>query len=110
VKRDPKLRIAINGSLAYTGITFNVGNGPAANTILGQNKLVRQAFELSIDRDALVQVVFNNMNTPRRRPIRPVRRITWSLKPPARDVAKAKALLAEGRREDAGAGGADNHQ
>src|SRR3954462_2629658 len=56
VKRDPKLRIVTSGSLAYTGISINVGNGAAANSVIGQNKLVRQAFELSIDRDALVQV------------------------------------------------------
>ena len=96
VKHDPKLRIATNGSLAYTGITFNVGNGAAANTLSGQNKLVRQAFELSIDREALVQVVFNNMNSPtvqanpRSSPY-----YVESLKPPPRDVAKAKALLAQ---------------
>jgi len=96
VQADPKLRIATNSSLAYTGITFNVGNGPAANTTIGQNKLVRQAFELSIDRDALVQVVFNNMNSataqanPRSSPY-----YVESLQPPSRDVAKAKALLAQ---------------
>ncbi len=96
VKRDPKLRIATNGSLAYTGISINVANGPAANTVIGQNKLVRQAFELSIDRDALVQVVFNNMNSttaqanPRSSPY-----YLESLRPPPRDIAKAKALLAQ---------------
>jgi len=96
VKRDPKLRIATNGSLAYTGITFNVGNGPAANSIIGQNKLVRQAFELSIDRGALVQVVFNNMSKPTAQ-ANPTSSPYYdeSLKPPPRDVAKAKALLAE---------------
>jgi peptide/nickel transport system substrate-binding protein len=96
VQRDPKLRIAVGGSLAYTGITFNVGNGPAANAIIGQNKLVRQAFELSIDRDALVQVVFNGMHqptaqaNPRSSPY-----YIESLKPPPRDIAKAKTLLAQ---------------
>jgi peptide/nickel transport system substrate-binding protein len=96
VKRDPKLRIATNGSLAYTGISINLANSPAANTILGQNKLVRQAFELSIDRDALVQVVFNGMNSATAQanpPSSPY--FVESLKPPARDVAKAKALLAQ---------------
>jgi peptide/nickel transport system substrate-binding protein len=96
VKRDPKLRIATNGSLAYTGISINTGNGAAANTILGQNKLVRQAFELSLDREALVRVVFNDMNmptaqaNPRGSPY-----YVESLRPPARDVAKAKVLLAQ---------------
>jgi peptide/nickel transport system substrate-binding protein len=96
VKHDPKLRIATNGSLAYTGITFNLGNGPAANSIVGQNKLVRQAFELSIDRDALVQVVFNNMNSPTAQANpRSSPYYDESLKPPPRDIAKAKALLAQ---------------
>ncbi len=96
VKKDPKLRIVTNPSLAYTGISINVANGAAANTPLGQNKLIRQALELSIDRDALVQVVFNNMNSataqanPRSSPY-----YVESLKPPGRDVAKAKALLAQ---------------
>src|SRR5262249_19013051 len=96
VKRDPKLRIATVGSLAYTGITFNVGNGPAANSVFGQNKLVRHALELAIDRDALVQVVFNNMHkvTAQANPSSSPYYVD-SLKPPARDVAKAKALLAE---------------
>ncbi len=94
VKADPKLRIVLSPSLAYTGITFNVANGAAANSIVGQNKLVRHAFELSIDRDALVQVVFNDMNSataqanPRSSPF-----YLESPRPPARDIAKAKALL-----------------
>jgi peptide/nickel transport system substrate-binding protein len=96
VKHDPKLRIATNPSLAYTGITFNVGNGPAANSIVGQNKLVRQAFELALDRDALVQVVFNNMNAPTAQANpRSSPYFVESLTPPSRDVAKAKALLAQ---------------
>ncbi len=96
VKRDPKLRIVTSGSLAYNGITINVGNGPAANSIIGQNKLVRQAFELSIDRDALVQVVFNGMNQPTAQANPPGSPYyVEGLKPPARDIARAKALLAQ---------------
>jgi peptide/nickel transport system substrate-binding protein len=96
VKRDPKLRVAIGGALGYTGITFNTGNGPAANTIVNQNKLVRQAFELSIDREALIQVVYNGMYSPtaQANPSSSPYYIA-SLKPPGRDIAKAKALLAQ---------------
>ena len=96
VKRDPKLRLVTGGSLAYTGITINVGNGAAANSILGQNKLVRQAFELTIDREALVQVVFNGMHVPTAQANpKSSPYFVDSLKPPGRDVAKAKALLAQ---------------
>jgi peptide/nickel transport system substrate-binding protein len=96
VKQDPKLRIMTAPSLAYTGITFNVGNGAAANSIVGQNKLVRQAFEASIDREALVQVVFNGMHRPTAQANASSSPYYMeSLKPPPRDIAKAKALLAQ---------------
>jgi peptide/nickel transport system substrate-binding protein len=94
VQKDPKLKTAIDDSLAYTGITFNTDNGPAAKTTAGQNALVRQAFELGIDRTALIQVVYNGMYTPviqANPPSSPY--YVQDLQPPARDVAKAKALL-----------------
>ena len=56
VRRDPKLKVAIGDALTYQGITINTGNGPAANTTIGQSALVRQAFELAIDRKALIDV------------------------------------------------------
>jgi peptide/nickel transport system substrate-binding protein len=96
VKRDPKLTIAIDDSLAYTGISINTDNGPASKTILGQNPLVRQAFELSIDRDALIQVVYNGMYFPTAQanpPSSPY--YIKDIAPPTRDVARAKALLAQ---------------
>ena len=64
VQRDPKLKTAIDDSLAYTGIAVNTDNGPAKDTTLGKNALVRQAFELSLDRQALIQVVYSGMYTP----------------------------------------------
>ncbi len=94
VQKDPKLKTAIDDSLAYNGITFNTDNGPAQNSIAGKNALVRQAFELGIDRQALIQVVYNGMFTPTAQanpPSSPF--FLQDLKPPARDVAKAKALL-----------------
>ena len=94
VQKDPKLKTAIDDSLAYEGITFNTDNGPAQNSIAGKNALVRQAFELGIDRQALIQVVYNGMFTPTAQanpPNSPF--FLQDLKPPARDVAKAKALL-----------------
>src|SRR5215469_5336655 len=94
VERDPKLKTAIDDSLAYTGITVNTGNGSAQDTTLGKNALVRQAFELSIDRDALIQVVYSGMYTPTAQANPPSSPFYFSdLKAPARDVAKAKALL-----------------
>src|SRR3984957_20024265 len=94
VQRDPKLKIMLGDSLAYTGIAVNTGNGPAPRTTLEQNALVRQAFDLAIDREALIQVVYAGafastiQANPASSPY-----YDQALKPPARDVAKAKALL-----------------
>ncbi|MBN8890017.1 MAG: ABC transporter substrate-binding protein [Rhodospirillales bacterium] len=94
VKADPKLKLAIGDGLGYVGINFNVNNGPAAKTMIGENPLVRRAFELSIDRTALIQVVFNGMFTPTAQANPPSSPFyVPSIQPPARDIAAAKALL-----------------
>ena len=94
VQKDPKLKIAMGNSLAYTGITVNTDNGPASKTLLGQNALVRQAFELSLDRAALIQVVYNGMYAPVAQANPPTSPYFFQdTQPPARDVARAKALL-----------------
>jgi peptide/nickel transport system substrate-binding protein len=94
VQKDTRLKAAIGDSLAYTGITVNTGNGTAADTTLGRNALVRQAFELAIDRDALIQVVYTGMYAATVQANPPSSPFFFpDLKPAARDVAKAKALL-----------------
>ena len=94
VEKDPKLKVAIDDSLAYNGITFNTNNGPAQNSPVGKSALVRQAFELALDRPALIQVVYNGMFTPTVQANPPSSPYFFKdLQPPARDVAKVKALL-----------------
>jgi peptide/nickel transport system substrate-binding protein len=94
VRKDPKLKVAIGDGLTYQGITINTGNGPAANTSLGQNALVRQAFELSLDRQALIDVVYDGLFTPTVQASPPSSPYYFKdIQPPARDVEKAKALL-----------------
>jgi peptide/nickel transport system substrate-binding protein len=95
-RNDARLKLATITSLAYNGITINTDNGERAKKPLGQDKRVRQALELSIDRDALNQVVFNGEFVPGNQSEAPSS--PWYVKSmpiPARDVAKAKALLAE---------------
>ncbi len=94
VRRDPKLKVAIGDALTYQGITINTGNGPAANTTIGQDALVRQAFELAIDRQALIDVVYDGLFTPTVQASPPSSPYYFrDIQPPARDVEKAKALL-----------------
>jgi peptide/nickel transport system substrate-binding protein len=94
VQKNPKLKLVVYPGLGYQGITFNVDHGPRAKTALGENALVREAFSLAIDRGALVQVVYNGMFTPTVQAVSPASPYyAESVKVPARDVAKAKALL-----------------
>ncbi|MBV9734327.1 MAG: ABC transporter substrate-binding protein [Acidisphaera sp.] len=94
VKRDSRLKLAISNALGYYGITNNVGNGARAETPFGRDKRVRQAFELAIDRTALVQVVYNGMFLPTRQAVPPDSPFYVPQdQPPPRDVARAKALL-----------------
>ena len=77
-------------------MTINVANGEKAKNPLGQSAKVRQALELSLDRDAINQVVFNGEFVPGNQWINPEHSYYQkSLPIPKRDVAKAKALLKE---------------
>lgn len=95
VQADPKLTYAQSAGLGYNGITINTNNGAGAKTnALAKDKLIRQAFDLSIDRDAINQVVFEGMFTPSDQSASPTS--PWFDKDdpvPTRDIDKAKALL-----------------
>jgi peptide/nickel transport system substrate-binding protein len=94
VKGNPKLQVVTSASLGFQGLSFNTGAGKQGQTPLAHDQRVRQAFELAIDRDALLQVVFEGMYTATAQAISPVSPYhVDSIVPPARDVAKAKALL-----------------
>jgi peptide/nickel transport system substrate-binding protein len=96
VKADSRLKLNAIPDLSYWGITINVENGDKAKNPLGQNAKVRQALELSIDRDAINQVVFNGEFVPGNQWIGPDNfYYQKSLPVPKRDVAKAKALIKE---------------
>ena len=96
VRENPKLKLSKAVSLGYSGMMLNLGNGPKANTPFGKDARVRQAFELSIDREAINQVVFNGEFVPGNQWVSPQNSYYQEKFPiPKRDVAKAKALLKE---------------
>ena len=98
VEKDKKLKLAQITSLAYQGITTNLNNGPKSKNPLGQDPGVRQALELAIDRAALNQVVFNGLFEPGNQWEPPGNPYYVKEVPiPARDVAKAKQLLADAK-------------
>jgi peptide/nickel transport system substrate-binding protein len=95
VRKDRRLKLSTITGLGYTGITVNLGNGERAKTPLGQDARVRQALELSIDREALNQVVFSGEFQPGNQWVSPTNPYYVKELPiPARDVNKAKQLLA----------------
>ena len=96
VRDNPKLKLSKAVSLGWFGLLVNVANGPKADNPLGKDARVRRAFELSLDRDAINQVVFNGEFVPGNQWVNPQNPYYQSAFPiPKRDLAKAKALMKE---------------
>jgi peptide/nickel transport system substrate-binding protein len=96
IQREKKLQLSAIVGLGYDGITINLANGDMAKNLLGQDPRVRQALELSLDRDAINQVVFEGQFLPANQWVS-LQNPYYAKNDPApkRDVAKAKALLKE---------------
>jgi peptide/nickel transport system substrate-binding protein len=95
VRADSRLTLETSLDLGYLGITINVGNDKTKGG-LSQSEKVRQALDLSIDRDAINQVVFNGEFTPGNQWISPEHPYYQKAFPvPKRDIDKAKALMKE---------------
>lgn len=96
VQSDSRLQLFQIPNIGYQGITINVGNGARAEGPLGSNPLVRQALSLAIDREAFNQVVFEGLYVPGNQWAAPGSGWYDERFPvPARDVDRARALLAE---------------
>jgi peptide/nickel transport system substrate-binding protein len=103
LKKEGRFEVASVTGIGYDGITINLHNktGKAQppgdlGTPLANDPRVREALELSIDREALNQVAWEGQYTPGCTPIAPISPFhDKSRKCPARDVAKAKKLLAD---------------
>jgi len=103
VKADSNLSMLDVTSLGYQGLTVNVGNKnglgkPMKNvgTPLAEHPELRQALSLALDRNTINKVVFQGAYTPGCGPVSPVSPyFDKSVQCPARDVAKAKQLVAQ---------------
>ena len=96
LKGDNRFKIARIVEIGYQGITINIGKSDQAQkNPLGRDARVREAFELSLDRAAIVQVAMDGEAEVGNQWVAPNN--SWYAKNmpiPKRDVAKAKALLA----------------
>jgi peptide/nickel transport system substrate-binding protein len=95
VRADSRIKLSTALELGYMGLTLNIGNDKNKGG-LSQSEKVRQALDLSIDREAINEVVFNGEFKPGNQWISPEHPYYQKAFPiPKRDIAKAKALLKE---------------
>jgi peptide/nickel transport system substrate-binding protein len=95
VRADSRLKLSTALELGYLGLTINIANDKNKGP-LSQSEKVRQALDLSIDREAINQVVFNGEFTPGNQWVSPEHPYYQKAFPvQKRDIAKAKALLKE---------------
>ncbi len=92
VQSDSKLKVGSTYELGYQTLLINL----TKDNPLAKNAKVREALELSLDRDAINQVVFNGEFLAGNQWVSPKNPNYVAEFPiPKRDVAKAKALLKE---------------
>jgi peptide/nickel transport system substrate-binding protein len=97
IASDPKFKVSKITEIGYQGITINIGKSDQAKANpLGRDARVREAFELSLDRQGIVDVVMDGEATPGNQWVAPSNVFYSKNMPlPKRDVARAKALLKE---------------
>ena len=97
LKSDSRFRISKITEIGYQGITINIGNGDSAQrTALGKDPRVREAFELALDREGIVQVAMDGEAAVGNQWVAPDNPYYAKNMPiPKRDLARAKALLKE---------------
>lgn len=95
LKNDTRFKVTRITEIGYQGITINIGKSDKAQANpLGKDARVREAFELSLDREGIVQVVMDGEATVGNQWVAPNNAFyVKGLPLPKRDVAKAKALL-----------------
>jgi peptide/nickel transport system substrate-binding protein len=95
VRADSRLKLSTALELGYFGLTLNINNDKNKGA-LSQSAKVRQALDLSFDREAVNQVVFNGEFKPGNQWVSPEHPYYQKAFPVrGRDIAKAKALLKE---------------
>ena len=95
LKGDRRFKIDRIVEIGYQGITINTGKSELAQkNPLGRDPRVREAFELALDRDAIVKVAMEGEAQPGNQWVAPTNRYYAKNVPiPKRNVARAKELL-----------------
>jgi peptide/nickel transport system substrate-binding protein len=97
LKGDSRFRVSKIVEIGYQGITINTGKSDQAQkNPLGKDPRVREALELALDRQGIVQVAMDGEAEVGNQWVAPANRFYGKSVPvPKRDVARAKKLLAD---------------
>ena len=97
LKAENRFAVARITELGYQGITINIGKSEMAQkNPLGRDPRVREALELAIDRDGIVQVAVDGEGEVGNQWVSPTNQFYAKNNPiPKRNIARAKALLKE---------------
>src|SRR5688572_26998610 len=97
LRGDNRFKVAKIVEIGYQGITINVNKSDAAQkNPLGRDPRVREALELSLDRDAIVKVAMEGEAQPGNQWVAPSNRFYGKSAPmPKRNVQRARQLLKE---------------
>jgi peptide/nickel transport system substrate-binding protein len=95
LKTDARFKVSRITEIGYQGITINVGKSDLARkNPLGREPRVREAFELALDREGIVQVALDGEADVGNQWVAPSNPFYARNMPvPKRDIARAKALL-----------------
>jgi len=97
LKSDTRFKVSKITEIGYQGVTINTGKSELAQkNPLGKDPRVREAFELALDRDGIVQVAMDGEGDPGNQWVSPSNPYYAKNVPiPKRNVERAKALLKE---------------
>jgi peptide/nickel transport system substrate-binding protein len=97
LKTDARFKVAKITEIGYQGLTINIGKSDLAQkNPLGRDPRVREALELALDRDGIVQVVMDGEADPGNQWVAPTSTFYAKNVPILpRNVERAKALLKE---------------
>jgi peptide/nickel transport system substrate-binding protein len=97
LRNDSRFKVAKIVEIGYQGITINVGKSDMAQkNPLGRDPRVREALELSLDRNAIVKVAMEGEAQPGNQWVAPTNQFYGKGAPiPKRNIERAKQLLRE---------------
>jgi peptide/nickel transport system substrate-binding protein len=97
IRNDSRFKVAKIVEIGYQGITINLNKSDLAQkNPLGRDARVREAFELSLDRDAIVKVAMEGEAQPGNQWVAPSNQYYGKSAPmPKRNVQRARQLLKE---------------